>query len=157
MFFKSCPGSHWSLGDLWLYLKVWECPRDLFFTFICNRSWAVCISPCAMGFGWTPLFNQKGQFFPLPYSWCSAFGPNAHTITNKLKPACIQTGWGLQETQGVILNTWCTNHSCQDEGDPKRRVPWCSLPKLRVDVTPRSKSDPRPLPHCVSGKRSPRQ
>ena len=33
MFFKSCPGSHWSLGDLHLYLKVWECPRDLFFHF----------------------------------------------------------------------------------------------------------------------------
>ena len=23
-------------------------------------SWAICISPWAMGFGWTPLFNQKG-------------------------------------------------------------------------------------------------
>ena len=36
--FKSCPGSHWSLGDLQLYLKVWECPRDLFFTFILEQN-----------------------------------------------------------------------------------------------------------------------
>ena len=122
----------------------------------CNRLWAICISLWAMGFGWTPLFNWKGQFFPSFYSWCGTFGPNMHTITNKLKPACIQTGWGLWETQEVILNTWCTNHSHQGEGDPKRRVPQCSLPELRVDVTPRSKSDPRPLCHCVSGKRSPR-
>ena len=122
----------------------------------CNRSWAVCVSPWAMGFRWTLLFDQKGQFFPPFYSWCSAFSPNAHTITNKLKPACVQTGWGLQETQEVILNTWCTNHSHQGQGDPKRRVPQCSLPELRVDVTSRSKSDPRPLHYCVSGKRSPR-
>ena len=123
---------------------------------ICNRPRAICISPHAMGFRWTLLFNQKGQFFPLFYSWCGAFGPNMHTLTNKLKPACIWTGWGLWETQEIILNTQCTNHSHQDEGDPKRRVSQCSLPKPRVEVTPRSKSDPRPLPHCVSGKRSPR-
>ena len=123
---------------------------------ICNRSWAVCISLQAMGFGWTPLFDWKGQFFPSFYSWCGAFGPNMHMITNKLKPACVQTGWGLWETQEVILNTQCTNHSHQGEGDPKRRVPQCSLPKLRVDVTPRSKSNPGPLCCCVSGKRSPR-
>ena len=122
----------------------------------CNMLWAICTSPHAMGLGWTPLFDQKGQFFPSLYSWCSAFGPNVHTLTNKLKPACIWTGWGLWETQEIILNTWCINHSCQGEGDPKRRVQWCSLPEPRVDVTPRSKSDPRPLSHCVSGKRSPR-
>ena len=109
-----------------------------------------------MGFRWTPLFNQKGQFFPPFYSWCSAFNPSAHTITNKLKPACVWTGWGLRETQKVILNTSCSNHSSQGEGDPKRRVPQCSLPELRVDVTPWSKSDPGPLCHCMSGeKRAP--
>ena len=122
---------------------------------MCNRSWAICISPCAMGFGWTLLFNQKGQFFPLLYSWCCAFGPNAHTMTNKLKPACVWTGWGLWETQEVILNTQCINHSCEDEEDPKRRVPQCSLPELGVDVTPRSKSIPGPLSCCVSGKGAP--
>ena len=124
---------------------------------MCNKSQAVCVSLWATGFGWTPLFDQRGQFFPLFYSWCGAFGPNTHTITNKLKSACVQTGWGLRETQEVILNTRYTNHSHQGEGDPKRRVLQCSLPELRVDVTPRSKSDPRPLCHCVSGKRSPRQ
>ena len=124
-------------------------------TCICNRSWAVCISPQATGFGWTPLFNWKGWFFPPFYSWCGAFNPNAHTITNKLRPACAWTGWGLWETQKVILNTHCTNHSSQGEGDPKRRVLQCSLPKLGVDVTPWSKSDPRSLCHCVSGEKAP--
>ena len=124
---------------------------------ICNRLWAVCISPHPTGFGWTLLFDWKGQFFPSLYSWCSAFSPNAHSRINKPKPTCIWTGWRLQETQKTILNTQCTNHSHQGEGDPKRRVQQCSLPEPRVDVTPRSKSDPRPLSHCVSGKRSPRQ
>ena len=120
----------------------------------CNRLRAICISPHAMGFGWTLLFDWKGWFFPLLYSWCSAFSPNMDSQTNKLKPACIQTGWRLWETQKIILNTRCINHSHQGEGDPKRRVQRCSLPKPWVDVTPRSKSDLRPLSHCVSGKRS---
>ena len=132
--------------------KLYNCSS---IPYICNRLQAVCVSPRATGFGWTLLFNRKGQFFPPFYSWCSAFGPNAHIITKKLNPACIRTGWGLQETQKVILNTRCTNHSHQGEGDPKRRVPLCSLPEPRVDVTPRSKSNPRPLCRCVSGKRSP--
>ena len=32
-------------------------------------------------------------------------------------------------------------------------MPQCSLPKLGVDVTPQSKSDPRPLCHCISGEK----
>ena len=111
---------------------------------MCNRLRAVSVSPRATGFGWTPLFDRKGQFFPSLYSWCGAFGPNVHTWTNKLKPACIWTGWGLQETQKTILDTQCINHSHQGEGDPKRRVQWCLLPEPGVDVTPRSKSDPDP-------------
>ena len=50
----------------------------------------------------------------------------------------------VYEKQKVILNTSCSNHSSLSDGDPKRRVPQCSLPELRVDATPRSKSDPRP-------------
>ena len=65
----------------------------------CNRLWAVCVSPWVMGFGWTPFFDQKGQFFPPLYSWCGAFNPNMHIITDKLKTACVWTGWGLRETQ----------------------------------------------------------
>ena len=122
---------------------------------ICNRLRAICVSLHATGFRWTLLLDWKGQFFPSFYSWCGAFSPSVHTITNKLRPACIWTGWGLWETQEVILNTRCTNHSHQDEGDPKRRVPWCSLPKPRVEVTPRSKSDPKPLSCCVSEKKEP--
>ena len=106
-----------------------------------------------MGFRWTLFFDWKGQFFPSLYSWCGAFSPNMHALTNKLKLACIWTGWGLRKTQEVILNTQCTNHSHQGEEDPRRRVPWCSLPKPRVEVTPRSKSDPRPLFCCVLGKK----
>ena len=121
----------------------------------CNRSRAICISLWAMGFRWTPFFDWKGQFFPPLYSWCSAFDPNTHTITNKLKTACVWIGWGLQETQKVILNTSCPNHSSQGEGDPKRRVPQCSLPKLRVDVTPRSKSNPGPSVTTCQEKREP--
>ena len=115
---------------------------------ICNRSRAVCISPRATRFGWTLLFDRKGQFFPSFYSWCGAFDPNVHTITNKLKPACVRTGWGLQETQKVILNTHCTNHSSQGEGDPKRRVP-----ELRVDVTPLIQVQSQtPVPLCLRKK-----
>ena len=81
-----------------------------------------------MGFRWTPLFDWKGQFFPPLYSWCSVFSPNVHSRINQSKPTCIQTGWRLQVTQKTILNTQCINHSCQGEGDPKRRVQWYSLP-----------------------------
>ena len=38
MFFKSYPEPNWSLGDLQLYLKVWECPRDLFVTFTIEQN-----------------------------------------------------------------------------------------------------------------------
>ena len=117
---------------------------------------AICISPRAMGFGWTLFFDQKGQFFPPLYSWCGAFNLNTHAIANKLKTACVQTGWGLWETQKVILNMSCSNHNIQGEGDPKRRVPQCSLPELGVDVTPLIQVWPRTLCHCMSGeKRAP--
>ena len=33
----------------------------------------------------------------------------------------------------VILNMSCSNYSIQGEGEPRRRVPQCSLPELRVD------------------------
>ena len=122
---------------------------------ICNRSRAVCVSPQATGFGWTLFFDWKGQFFPLLYSWCGTFDLNTHTITNKLKTACVWTGWGLQETQKVILNTSCSNHSIQGEGEPKRRVPQCSLPELGVDDTPQSKSDPGPFVTACQEKREP--
>ena len=84
----------------------------------------------------------KGQFFPLLYSWCSAFGPNAYSRINQPKPTCIWTGWRLQVTQKTILNTQCINHSCQGEGDPKRRVQWYSLlnPELMLLL------DPSPIP-----------
>ena len=120
-----------------------------------NRLQAICISPWAMGFRWTPFFDQKGQFFPPLYSWCGAFDPNVHTITNKLKTACVWTGWGLWETQKVILNMSCSNHSIHGEGEPRRRVPQCSLPKLRVDDPPWSKSDPGPSVTVCQGKRAP--
>ena len=38
MFFKSCPGPQWGLGDQQLYLKVWEDPRGLLFTFILEQN-----------------------------------------------------------------------------------------------------------------------
>ena len=100
---------------------------------ICNRSQAICISPRAMGFGWTLFFDWKGQFFPLLYSWCGAFDSNTHIITYKLKAACIQTGLKLTRNTKVILNMSCWNYSIQGEEEPRRRVPQCSLPKLRVD------------------------
>ena len=46
--------------------------------------------------------------------------------------------------QEIILNTRCINHSFQGKGDPKRRVPWCSLPEPRVKVT--KLLDPSPIP-----------
>ena len=61
----------------------------------------------------------------------------------------------VYEKQKVILNTSCSNHSMQGEGEPKRRVPQCSLPKLRVDGTPRSESDPRPFVTVHQEKREP--
>ena len=110
----------------------------------CNRLWAVCISLHLMGFGWTPLFNQRGQFFPPLYSWCSAFSPNMHSRINQPKPTCIWTGWRLWVTQKTILNTQCINHSCQGEGDPKRRVQWYSLPnpELMLLLDPSLNPDP---------------
>ena len=52
----------------------------------------------------------------------------------------------------LVLNTSCSNYSIQGEGEPRRRVPRCSLPKLRDDDPPRSKSAPDPLSLCVRGK-----
>ena len=49
----------------------------------------------------------------------------------------------------------CSNHSIQGEGEPRRRVPQCSLPELGVDVTPQSKSDPRPSVTACQGKKAP--
>ena len=108
----------------------------------CNRLWVVCDSTHLMGFRWTLLFEQRGQFFLPLYSWCGAFGPNAYSRINQPKPTCIWTGWRLWVTQKTILNTQCINHSCQGEGDPKRRVPWCLLlkPELRLLL------DPSPIP-----------
>ena len=110
-----------------------------------------------MGYGiWVnSILQPKGTVLSPLYSWCSAFDPNTHIITNKLKTACVWTGWGLWETQKVILNMSCSNHSSLGEGDPKRRVSWCSPPKLRVDVTPWSKSNPRPSVTVCLGKREP--
>ena len=46
----------------------------------------------------------------------------------------------------------CSNHSIQGEGEPRRRVPQCSLPKLGVDgpLDPSLTQDPLLL--CVRGK-----
>ena len=33
----------------------------------------------------------------------------------------------------IVLNTSCSNYSIQGEGEPRRRVPQCSLPELRDD------------------------
>ena len=101
--------------------------------------------------------TERDSSFPHSTPGVVPLVPTCIHKINKLKPTCIWTGWRLRETQKTILNTQCINHSCQGEGDPKRRVQWCSLPKPRVDVTPRSKSDLRPLSCCVSGKRIPRQ
>ena len=141
MWFQRCTWSHGGcfIGCVWLLIVVvsvhtwcgsgyrmsWTCSRVGSLSILtscsckCNRLWAICISPHLMGFGWTPLFDSKGQFFPSLYSWCSAFDPNAHSRINQSKPTCIQTGWRLQVTQKMILNTQCINHICQDEGDPK--------------------------------------
>ena len=110
--------------------KTRACVRNLG---ICNRLRAVCVSPRLTGFGWTPL-----------YSWCGAFGPNAYSRINQPKPTCIWTGWRLRVTQKTILNTQCINHSHQGERDPKRRVPWCSLPnpELRLLLDPSLIPDP---------------
>ena len=52
----------------------------------------------------------------------------------------------------VILNMSCSNHSIQGEGEPRRRVPQCSLPKLRVSNPPWSKSNPKPSVTAYQGK-----
>ena len=55
----------------------------------------------------------------------------------------------------VVLNTSCSNYSIQGEGEPRRRVPRCSLPKLRDDDPPQSKSNPGPSVAVCQGKRAP--
>ena len=53
----------------------------------------------------------------------------------------------------IVLNTSCSKYSIQGEGEPRRRVPRCSLPKLRDDDPPQSKSDPGPSVAVCQGKR----
>ena len=108
-----------------------------FYFCICNRSRAICVSPWAMGFGVNSILQLKrDSSFPLLYSWCSAFDPNAHIITYKLRAACITGRLKFMRNTKVILNMSCSNYSIQGEGEPRRRVPWCSLPELRVDNPP---------------------
>ena len=55
----------------------------------------------------------------------------------------------------IVLNTSCSNYNIQGEGEPRRRVPRCSLPELRDDDPPQSKSHPRPSVAACQGKRAP--
>ena len=50
----------------------------------------------------------------------------------------------------IVLNTGCSN--IQGEGEPRRRVPQCSLPKLRDDNPLNPSLTPDPLLLCVKGK-----
>ena len=52
----------------------------------------------------------------------------------------------------IVLNTSCSNYSIQGEGEPRRRVPQCSLPELRAGdpLDPSLTLDPLLL--CVRGK-----
>ena len=124
----------------------------------CNRLQTVCINLHLMGFGWTPLFNQKVQFFPSFYSWCDAFNPNTYLRTNQSKPTCMQTGWRLWVTQKTILNPQYMNHGHQGEGDPEGRVQWYSLPNPELMVILDPSLTPT-LSCCCSrlGEKSPRQ
>ena len=56
----------------------------------------------------------------------------------------------------IVLNTSCSKYSIQGEGEPRRRVPQCSLPELRGDnpLDPSLTLDPLSL--CVRGKKNPR-
>ena len=123
----------------------------------CNRLQAVCINPCLTGFGWTPFFNWKVQFFPLFYSWCSAFDPNTHLRINQSKPTCVHTGWRLWVTEKTILSPQFMNYGHQGEGNPKGRVWQYSLPNPELMVL----LDPSPIPNpCLtavpsSGKKEP--
>ena len=55
----------------------------------------------------------------------------------------------------IVLNTSCSKYSIQGEAEPRRRVPWCSLPKLGDDdpLNPSLTADPLLL--CVRGKKEP--
>ena len=121
----------------------------------CNGLQTVCVSPQSMGFGRTPFFHWKGQFFPSLYSWCGAFDPNVHIITYKLKAACIWDRLRFTRNTKIVLNTGCSKYSIQGEGEPRRRVPRCSLPKLRDDDPLNPSLTPDPLLLCVRGKSAP--
>ena len=53
----------------------------------------------------------------------------------------------------IVLNTSCSDYSILHEGEPRRRVPWCSPPELRVG----SPLDPSPKPSVAvcQGRRAP--
>ena len=52
----------------------------------------------------------------------------------------------------IVLNTGCSKYSIQGEGEPRRRVPQCSLPKLRDDDPLDPSLTPDPLLLHVKGK-----
>ena len=52
----------------------------------------------------------------------------------------------------IVLNTSCSKYSIQGEGEPRRRVPQCSLPKLRDNDPLNPSPTPDPLFLCVRGK-----
>ena len=118
----------------------------------CRPSASTCAS---RDLGWTLLFNWKGQFFPSLYSWCGAFDPNMHSRINQSKPTCIWTGLRLQVTQKTTLNTQCINHSHWAWGRSQGKSVMILTPKPRVDVTPRSKSNPRPLSQLLVQEKEP--
>ena len=55
----------------------------------------------------------------------------------------------------IVLNTSCSNYSIQGEGEPRRRVPRCSLPELGDDDPLDPSPTPDPVLSCVKGKSSP--
>ena len=53
----------------------------------------------------------------------------------------------------IVLNTGCSKYSIQGEGEPRRRVPRCSLPKVGDDDPLDPSPTPDPLLLCVKGKK----
>ena len=52
----------------------------------------------------------------------------------------------------IVLNTSCSKYSIQGEGEPRRRVPRCSLPELGDDDPLDPSLTPDPLSLRVRGK-----
>ena len=96
--------------------------------------------------------TERGQFFPPLYSWCSAFDPNVHITTYKLKGSLYTDRLRFTRKTKIVLNTSCSKYNIQGEEEPRRRVPQCSLPELRDDDPHDPSLTPDPLSLCVRGK-----